>query len=125
MEEEILLGRGHQIVSVPRREWEKHLVDIPQHQKERLSFMSPDHHRVRNYVVKQLPIVGTALAPETIARELVLPLARVRTILDELEQKLFFLVRNPEGSVTWAFPVTVEPTPHRLTFSTGQQIYAA
>ena len=54
-----------------------------------------------------------------------MPLIRVNTILDELEQNLVFLVRNEQGAVSWAFPVTVEPTPHRLTFSTGEQIYAA
>jgi hypothetical protein len=60
-----------------------------------------------------------------IADALQLPLARVHTILDELEQQLFFLVRNAQGAVSWAFPVTVDATPHRLTFSTGEQVFAA
>jgi hypothetical protein len=36
-----------------------------------------------------------------------------------------FICRNDEGMAVWAYPVTVEKTPHRLTFSTGEQIYAA
>jgi hypothetical protein len=36
-----------------------------------------------------------------------------------------FLFRNEQGSVTWAYPVTVDQTPHRVTFSSGEQVYAA
>jgi hypothetical protein len=49
----------------------------------------------------------------------------VNTILDDLEKKLTFLFRNEEGAVAWAYPVTVDKTPHHLTFSTGEQLYAA
>jgi len=60
-----------------------------------------------------------------ISQALQLPLEQVGAILDELENNLFFLVRNEQGAVAWAFPVTVEPTPHRLVFSSGEQAYAA
>lgn len=50
---------------------------------------------------------------------------RVSEVLTELEERLFFLVRNGDGDVAWAFPVTVDRTPHRLTFSTGERLYAA
>ncbi len=50
---------------------------------------------------------------------------RVRAIVDQLERKMIFLFRNQRGEVTWAYPVTAEPTPHHVTFTTGQQIYAA
>ena len=46
-------------------------------------------------------------------------------ILDDLENNLFFLVRNEQGEISWAFPVTVEETPHKLTFSTGEKLNAA
>jgi len=46
-------------------------------------------------------------------------------ILTDLEKNLFFLVRDPEGNVSWAFPVTTSETPHRLTFSTGEKIFGA
>jgi hypothetical protein len=42
-----------------------------------------------------------------------------------LEQHLTFLFRNKQGSVVWAYPVTVDPTPHRVTFNTDEQINAA
>jgi hypothetical protein len=49
----------------------------------------------------------------------------VKGILDELERNLFFLVRNAQGAVSWAYPVTVEPTPHQLRFHSGERLYAA
>ncbi len=125
MSETVLLGRRHQVVPFPRQEWEHELAQVPEHQHARLRFMSPDHHRVRYHVVEQLPISGTPLAPEAIAENLALPVARVRDILEELERQLLFLVRNEQGNVAWAFPVTVDKTPHRLTFSSGEQCYAA
>jgi hypothetical protein len=51
--------------------------------------------------------------------------AQVSLILDELEKNLFFLVRDEQGSVIWAYPVTVGPTPHRLSFNSGEKLYAA
>ncbi len=87
--------------------------------------MSEDHHRVRNFVVAELPRAGTALPPAVIAARLDLPLEQVAHILDDLEKHLVFLFRNPQGEVAWAYPVTVDPTPHRVTFSSGEKIYAA
>jgi hypothetical protein len=87
--------------------------------------MSEEHHQIRYFVVKELPNRGEPLEPEVISQSLQLPLVRVRAILNELEQKLFFLVRNAQGAVSWAYPVTAEPTPHRLTFSTNERLYGA
>lgn len=125
MTETILLGRGSQILEVPRAEWEKHLAEAPEHVQARLSFMSEAHHAVRNFAVRELARRGEALPPQVIAAELDLPLERTQAILDDLEQHLFFLVRNEQGAVVWAYPVTVARTPHPLTFSTGEQVYAA
>ena len=121
----ILLGRGHQIIKIPRKEWEKHLSAVPQHSETRLSFMSEEHHLVRYFVVRELPRTGEPMPPEFISQRLRLPLARTNAILDELERNLLFLVRNEQGAVSWAYPVTVDHTPHHLTFSTGEQLYAA
>ena len=92
---------------------------------DHIQFMSPDHHSVRNFVVRELPRTATALSPEVIAASLGLSLDRVTAILVELERHLTFLYRDTSGSVAWAYPVTVEPTPHRVTFSSGEKLYAA
>ena len=95
------------------------------HDPFNLSFMTPEHHRVRNFVVSELPRAGKALPPEYIALKLGLPLDQLAHILDDLEKHLVFLFRNPLGEVAWAYPVTVDETPHRVSFSSGEKIYAA
>ena len=68
---------------------------------------------------------NTPISPETIAAAVHLPLERVRSLLDELEHAMTFLFRNAAGAVTWAYPVTVDQTPHQVTFSSGEKLYAA
>jgi len=125
MSETILQAREGKLIPLPRQTWEQHLAQIPEHGRGRLSFMSTDHHRVRYFVVREMPRLGRAIEPEVIAQALALPLARTEAILDDLERNPLFLVRNEQGAVTWAYPVTVEPTPHHLSFSSGEQLYAA
>ena len=125
MRNTILLGRGRQIIELPWERWAKHLDEATEHGEARLSFMTEAHHLVRYFVVRELPYIGQPIEPALISAELKLPLAQVNTILDDLEQNLFFLFRNQQGAVAWAYPVTVDETPHRLTFDTGEQLYAA
>lgn len=125
MHESILVGQGDHFSSLPREQWEHHLAQVPEHGKKRLSFMSGTHHLIRNYVVRKLPQAGKPLDPADIAVDLDLNIDVVTGILDELEQMLLFLVRNDRGAVAWAFPVTIEPTPHQLIFDSGERIYAA
>ncbi len=86
--------------------------------------MSEDHHRVRDFAVTELLRTGMPLPPEAIAEKFDLAVPRVVAILDELEKHLTFLFRNDRGSVTWAYPVTVDETPHHACFSTGEQAYS-
>lgn len=125
MIEQILIGRGDSIYEIPRDEWEKELLRTPDHAEDRLAFMSPDHHRVRRMAVTDLVRQGRPLEPEYFAEQLSLDPIRVVEILEELERKLFFLVRDAAGAVSWAYPVTVDRTPHRLTFSTGERLHGA
>ena len=120
-QEKLLLGLWRFMLPVPRAVWQTQVRG----NDAQLDFMSADHHRVRNFCVVELPTAGQPLAPAYIARALGLPVERVVPILDELEQHLTFLFRNPQGAVTWAYPVTVDVTPHRVTFGTGEQVYAA
>ena len=121
----ILLGRGSRLVEFSRQVWEQHLAEVPRHQQTRLAFMTEAHHRVRYWVVRELPHRRDPITAEIIAQALGLPAAQVTTILDDLEQHLFFLARNAQRAVTWAFPVTLDRTPHELRFSTGEHCYAA
>jgi hypothetical protein len=125
MNTKVLLGRDQQIVEIPRSLWEQHLSQIPLHSQDRLNFMTDAHHRIRYFVVKEMVNRQKPIEPEVISEKLKMPLKRVNFILEELEHKLFFLVRNEQGAVAWAYPVTVETTPHRLIFSSGERLYGA
>lgn len=125
MNETILFGRGCEMMEMPRARWEQHLTQVPQHSETRLAFMSDEHHLVRYFVVRELPRVGEPIPPARISRDLGLPLERVMAILGDLEENIFFLFRNDQGAVAWAYPITVDETPHHLTFSTGERLYGA
>ena len=125
MTQTILIGRGREIEEIPRTEWEAQLQPARERTKARLAFMTADHHRVRRLAVLELARQGQPLAPRYFAEQVDLEEDRVISILDQLERNLFFLVRNDEGAVSWAYPVTVDRTPHRLTFSTGERLHGA
>jgi hypothetical protein len=125
MTETILIGSGREIEEIPRAEWEAQLEPAGESTNSRLAFMTEDHHRVRRLAVLDLARRGQPLAPRHFSEQLGLEEDRVVSILDELERNLFFLVRNDAGAVTWAYPVTVDRTPHRLTFSTGERLHGA
>ena len=126
MTETILAGSGSEIRKVPAAHWQEHLADAVPHIRRRLDFMTPQHHAVRNFVVTAIPRHrGTPVAPEDIAKHLRTAIDRVTEILSELESHLFFLVRNRAGHVSWAFPVTTDRTAHRVSFGTGERVFAA
>jgi hypothetical protein len=125
MEEQVLIGKEGGIITIPREAWELGLAGRVPQIKARLKFMSESHHAVRNFVVKEIPKNGEPLSPEFISQRLDLPLAGVISILEELEKNLTFLYRNKQGSVAWAYPVTADETPHKISFSTGERINAA
>jgi hypothetical protein len=103
----------------------KHVRESSNKTREKLEFMSEEHHSVRNYVVKEIPRIGESIPPERIAEDLELTEERVIPILDELEKHMTFLFRDENGAVEWAYPVTVADTPHKITFNTGEKINAA
>jgi len=87
--------------------------------------MSPEHRLVHHYVVRELPRVGEPIPVERVAQGLALGVEQTIEILKDLEEHLTFLSRNEQGQVLWAYPVTVEKTPHRITFGSGERLYAA
>ncbi len=125
MSNNLLLGVRHWMVPMPSVFWHRRVSRGARRLRASLDFMSPEHHLVRDFAVRELPRLGEPMSPEFIAQNLNLPPARVRAILEDLERHMTFLFRNEHGAVTWAYPVTVEPTPHRVGLSTGEQVYAA
>ena len=125
MKEHILASAGNQLTEIPREIWEQHEGQTLQDISKVLGFMTKAHHLIRYFVVMELPRTGKPIPPELISDEFNLPLSKTTEILDDLEKNLFFLVRNEQGEISWAFPVTADKTPHRLTFSTGERLNAA
>ena len=125
MNKRLLLGLGRLMLPIPRSIWQRQVAQSEQGGHSSLGFMTEEHHRVRDFAVIELPRAGAPLSPELIAERFHLSVERVNVILDELEKHMTFLFRNEHGGVTWAYPVTVEHTPHRVTFSTGERVYAA
>jgi hypothetical protein len=120
MRTSVLLGIGRYTLPIPRSIWQRQVGG-----DAHLDFMSEGHHRIRNFAVTELARSGEPLSPGRIAQALGLPLDRVVGILDDLERHMTFLFRDEQGAVTWAYPVTVDRTPHRVTLSTGEQFHAA
>jgi len=125
MSGQILVGVGQEIHAVKDGEFLEGLKNLPGRMASHLAFMEPEHHRVRDFVVRELPRHDRPLSPSQIAQGAGLDLPKVFAVLADLERNLFFLVRDPEGNVSWAFPVTAFQTRHRLEFSTGEHTSAA
>ncbi len=125
MTKNILIGEGTGFRCEPENAWREELATVLASSSPRLEFMTRAHHLVRDTVVTELPRHRAPLPPALIADKTALTVSEVEAILAELEAGLFFLSRNTAGAVSWAYPVTAEPTPHRLHFSTGESIYAA
>jgi hypothetical protein len=121
MDKNMLLGLWRLTLPIPPMIWKK----MDEGGGDPLEFMTEAHHKIRDFAVMELTKSREPLSPERIAQELQIPQPRIVEILDELERQKTFLFRNTQGAVTWAYPVTIEPTPHLVRFSTGEQIYAA
>ena len=125
MADTVLIGRGDTISSIPQKEWEQDLDSAPEAISRRLEFMSPDHHLVRNFVVRDLPRLGRPVPLADISEALHLTRIRTTSIVEDLHKNLFFLVCGDGSEVSWAFPVTAEETGHHLFFSTGERLDGA
>jgi hypothetical protein len=125
MEDKILMGIWKYMIGVPPGMLKKRLPEQQKKFAAHLGFMTGELRRVHHFVVRELPYAGRPLSPGYIAERLGMKMQRVALLLDELERQMTFLFRNSAGEVVWAYPVTVEETPHRITFDTGEKLYAA
>ena len=113
-EDSVLIGRGANIVEIPADHWKGHVAAATERISSRLTFMTEEHHLVRRHAVKEIARRSRPLTEAEISRQLRLPRPRVHQILDELESRLFFLVRDSRGAVSWAYPFTTDRTPHHI-----------
>ena len=125
MQNKLMTGVWRYILGVPPFLWEKQIEKAEQKVKRSTGFMTPEHRLVHHFVVREMPSLGRPVPQELVAQELALPSERVSKIVRDLESRLTFLYTNSNAEVTWAYPVTVEKTPHSITFSSGERLYGA
>jgi len=122
----LLLGRGARLERVSAEPWRHALASASTGMRRRLAFMTSVHRQVRNAAVLQLPRNhGRPASTRQVSDICGLPERQVDEALNDLHKNLFFLVRARRGDVAWAFPVTVDRTPHHLTFSSGERLWGA
>lgn len=126
MKDRALLGTGRRMIPIPGFLWRSEVSRKAKKQaRKSLSFMTEEHHLVRDYVVRNLLGAEGPIAPGQISEATCLAPGRVISILEELEKGLVFLFRNDRGSVLWAYPVTADTTPHIVSLNSGERGCAA
>ena len=125
MSNKLMLGLWRCIIKVPPFLWQKQIAKEKRKLEKVYGSLSEEYRLIHHFVVRELPYNGKPLSPELISDELGIPVDRIKKALDYLEKRMTFLYRNKDGDILWAYPVTVDKTPHRITFNTGEQLYAA
>ena len=125
MSNKLMLGLWRYVLHVPPFIWQKQIEKGKRRFEKEYGKLPADFRNVHHFVVRELPRVGKPLSQDFISGELGLSSVQVRSALDYLEKRMTYLYRNKAGEVIWAYPVTVEKTPHRIAFNTGEELYAA
>lgn len=86
----ILVGVDRDMRSVPNDAFVKSVKGLPARMAARLTFMSHDHHTVRDFVVRELPRQDRPISPIQIAQTTGLRLQAVAAVVTELEKKSVF-----------------------------------
>jgi hypothetical protein len=121
----LMLGLWRYIINVPPFLWQKQIAAGKRKFEKHHGAISEEYRLIHHFVVRELPITGKPLTPARISEGLGFSLFFVNTALNDLEKRMTFLYRNGNGDVVWAYPVTADQTPHKMTFNTGESIYAA
>jgi hypothetical protein len=125
MSNQLMLGLWRYIINVPPFLWQKQIAAGKRKFEKEHGSLSEEYRLIHHFVVRELPRTGKPLSPELISEPLGFSTDFVKTALDYLEKRMTFLYRNEGGDVVWAYPVTVEKTPHKIAFNTGENLYAA
>ena len=125
MKDSLRLRIGRHFLPVPAAFWHRLIRRLARRIREADRLLTDEHRAVQHFAVREIPRSGEPLTPEAIAAGTAIPATDVVAILRQLERKMRFLWRDPQGRVTWAFPVTAEATTHHLAFSTGERLDAA
>ena len=70
MNKSLLLGISRFLLRIPRPIWQQEVARSARASQKSLVFMKDEHHRVRDFVVRELPRLVKPISPETIAQSL-------------------------------------------------------
>ncbi len=122
MSDWLKVGVWRHMLRLPPLVGKRAVGGVAKRAKAGVGALSEQHRTAHHFVVRELPRLGEPLPPLAVPENLRLPLECAIEILDELETKKAFLFRDDQGAVVWAYPVTVEETPHRLSFRSGERL---
>jgi hypothetical protein len=125
LQKKLLFGFWRFILKAPPSLLEKRMQGAKRKFQKEMAFMTAGHRRIHHLIVRELPGHGGPMPADFIAERAGMAVAQVRSILKDLDEHMTFICRNRQGEVVWAYPVTVEKTPHRVTLGSGEQVYAA
>lgn len=124
MERKVMLGFGEKVVPAPL--WLCKAGFQIAGMTMRTIFpriFSEEHFHVRKFLFMELIRLQKPISCEHIVEKLSIPIDRVRSILNAIAKNQIWIIRNEQGEVTWTYPVTVEETKFKITYSTGEQVW--
>jgi hypothetical protein len=125
MENALTVRLGRAGLRVPRGLWQRIVAGEARRSASGIGWMTPEHHRVRDFAVTEIVRTGKALSPAQIAAGTGLSGDRVAAATGELERGKTFLYRSDGVTVDWAYPAAATATPHRVRLTSGESLYAA
>jgi hypothetical protein len=99
MNKSLLLGLWRILLRIPRPIWQQEVAHSARAAEKSLAFMTADHHKIRDFVVRELPGFAKPISPETIAQNLNIELNYVITILMSWKRTLPFF--SGMGTAMW------------------------
>ena len=77
MNKSLLLGLWRILLRIPRPIWQQEVARSARASEKSLAFMTANHHKVRDFVVREMPRIAKPIPPETIAQSLGMEIEQV------------------------------------------------
>lgn len=119
------VGFRRHVLKLPAAVGRRRVRALTDRARSIMAELSDEDRSLHLFLATQLPLVGLPLTPAWIGGQRDIAAAVVAEQLDRLGQRKALIARNAVGDVTWVYPVTVDSTPHHLTFESGDRLDAA
>ena len=121
----MLMGIGKFMVPIPQVIASKGLEKGVSGARAKADLLSPEERKIHHFIVSRMTETKTPLTAEQVGKELDVPIDRVETTINKLEELKTFLYRSDGKGINWAYPLSLEDTGHQMTDSMGKQFFAA